>query len=128
MSSVNEEVEEVEQELEVGTDPGELYANEEIQELEIVHKGKKWVFKYKDLSWKQKYDCVDAATVMDGENVGFFIGKYYVLALTKMLVDSPIKPLTETTISKLDKNVGAQLLAIVPPPADPALVDGLKKG
>ena len=97
MSLVNEEVEgteQVEQILEVGTDPSELYANQETQELVIVHNDKTWIFKYRELSWKEKYDCVDAAASMDGDDVGFSLGTYYIEALKMMLVDSPIKPIT----------------------------------
>ena len=124
----NEETEEVEQVLEVGVDPSELYASQETQELVIVHNNKTWVFKYRDLSWKEKYDGVDSAATMDGDDVGYSIGTYYIVALEKMLIDSPIKPITETTLSKLDKDVGAQLVSIVPAPADPAMIAGLKKG
>ena len=44
-----------------------------------------------------------------------------------MIQDSPIQPFTETTISKLDTSVVAQLLAIVPPPADPDASAAAKK-
>ena len=113
--------------LEAGTNPGDLFTETEEKTLEIVHKNKKWVFKYKDLSWKDKYDCVDAAASIEGEDFSFSLSRYYMTALGKMLTHSPIQPLTETTISRLDKDVGAQLISIVPPPADEAVISGLKK-
>ncbi len=115
------------EELELGINASELFASVDEKELEIVHNGKKWIFKYRDLSWKEKYDCVDAATSLTGDDFGFSLGKYYIIALTKMLTSSPITPLTETTISKLDKDVGAQLLAIVPNPSDPTTIGNIKK-
>jgi len=120
-------IDEEEQELEMGSDPTELFADKNEKELVITHNDKKWIFKYKDLSWKEKYDCVDAATSMNGDDFGFSLGKYYVIALSKMLTSSPISPITETTISKLDKNVGSQLLAIVPNPSDPSVIASVKK-
>jgi len=113
--------------LEEGTNPGDLFTDAEEKTLEIVHKNKKWVFKYKDLSWKEKYDCVDEAANIDGESFSFSLGKYYIVALGKMLTYSPIQPISETTLGRLDKDVGAQLLAIVPPPADEAAISKVKK-
>ncbi len=126
MSMMPEEEQVQEEELEMGVNPAELFADTEEKNLEIVHKGKKWVFKYKDLSWKEKYACVDEATDMSGE-FKFSLTKYYVAALTKMLTKSPIHPLTETTLSKLAGPVGAQLMAIVPPPVDAELLATEKK-
>lgn len=114
-------------EMELGLDPSELYAVTIEKELVIVHNDKRWVFKYRDMTWKEKYDCVDAAQTWQGTEFSFSLGRYYVNALTKMLVDSPIKPLTETTISKLDTKVGSQLLSIVPPPAEIDEAESLKK-
>ena len=45
-----------------------------------------------------------------------------------MLVDTPIRPITETTLSKLDRRIGEQLIAIVPNPVEmPEEVEELKK-
>ena len=134
MSTFNEDEEKIgaepeveEPELEVGTNPGDLFTDTDEKTLEIFHKGKKWIFKYKDLSWKEKYDCVDEAANIDGDKFSFSLGKYYIVALGKMLTHSPIVPITETTLGRLDKDVGAQLLAIVPPPADEVIIAKLKK-
>ncbi len=44
-----------------------------------------------------------------------------------MIQDAPVKPFTETTLARLDTSVVAQLLTIVPPPADPEIPEAAKK-
>jgi len=44
-----------------------------------------------------------------------------------MIIDSPVRPFTDTTLQKLDTDVVTQLLTIVPPPADPEIPDAAKK-
>ena len=55
------ETEVIEEEIPVGTDSGILFASEETKTLEIIFKGQKWVFTYKDLTWGDKNTCVDQA-------------------------------------------------------------------
>ena len=125
---VNEEpVEPVEPVIEAGVNGQELFVTEDTKSLEVFHNKKKWVFTYKELSWAEKYKCVDIAQVWDAGEFSFSLSKYYVAAITTMIQDSPIRPFTETTISKLDTGVVSQLLAIVPPPADPDASDAAKK-
>ena len=122
---VNEEP--VEPVIEAGTNGQELFVSEDTKRLEVFHNKKKWTFTYKELSWAEKYKCVDVAQVWDAGDFSFSLSKYYVAAITTMIQDSPIQPFTETTISKLDTSVVAQLLAIVPPPADPDASAAAKK-
>ena len=111
----------------MGTDVNLLYAGRDEHTLELFHAGQKWVFKYKDLSWGQKNECIDQAQQWDQQDgFKFSINKYYAVALTKMLTDSPIKPVTETTLNRLDRLVGEQLIAIVPLPVEQNL-DDIKK-
>ena len=98
----------------VGTDSGSLFASEETKTLEIIFKGQKWVFTYKDLNWGDKNACVDQAQEWDNGEFKFSVNKYYVKALSLMLVDTPIRPITETTLAKLDRRIGEQLISIVP--------------
>jgi len=114
----------VEEELPMGNDPSILYAGREEHSLEIVHAGQRWLFKYKDLSWGQKNECIDEAQQWDTEaGFKFSVTKYYAAALTKMLTSAPIKPITETTLNQLDRHIGEQLIAIVPQPVEAAVED-----
>lgn len=123
----NEIIDSVSEDISVGSDPALLYAGREEKILEINHAGQKWLFKYKELSWGQKNECIDQAQTWDTENgFKFSVNKYYAAALTKMLTDTPIKPVTETTLNRLDRLVGEQLVGIVPQPVEP-MVEDLKK-
>ena len=114
----------VEEELPMGMDPAVLYAGREEHSLEIVHAGQRWVFKYKDLSWGQKNECIDLAQQWDTDaGFKFSVTKYYAAALTKMLTSGPIKPITETTLNQLDRHIGEKLIAIVPQPVEAAVED-----
>ena len=114
----------VEEELPMGNDPSILYAGREEHSLEIVHAGQRWLFKYKDLSWGEKNQCIDDAQKWDTETgFKFSVTKYYAAALTKMLTSAPIKPITETTLNQLDRHIGEQLIAIVPQPVEAAVED-----
>ena len=122
------ETEVIEEEIPVGTDSGILFASEETKTLEIIFKGQKWVFTYKDLTWGDKNTCVDQAQEWNNGEFTFSVNTYYVKALSLMLVDTPIRPITETTLAKLDRRIGEQLIAIVPNPVEvPGEVEDLKK-
>ena len=115
---------EYEEELPLGTDSSALFATKTEQTLEIIHEGKRYLFKYKDLTWGEKNACVDAAQSWD-QNAGFSfsVSKYYAAALTRMLTDTPIRPITETTLNQLDRRIGEQLIAIVPQPVESSIQD-----
>ena len=122
------ETEVIEEEIPVGTDSGILFASEETKTLEIIFKGQKWVFTYKDLTWGDKNTCVDQAQEWNNGEFTFSVNTYYVKALSLMLVDTPIRPITETTLAKLDRRIGEQLIAIVPNPVEvPGEDEDLKK-
>ena len=107
--------------LPMGTDGSLLYAGREEKVLEIVHAGQRWAFKYKELSWGQKNACIDEAQQWDAtEGFKFSVSKYYAAALTRMLTDTPIHPVTETTLNNLDRAIGEQLIALVPQPVESA--------
>ena len=122
-----EEPEEVIQPLATGTDGSELFVAQNLKTVEIFHNDKKWVFTYKDLSWAEKYKCVDAAQIWKEGEFSFSLASYYVAALVAMIVDSPVKPFTPTTLGQLDAAVVAQLIAVVPTPADPEIPEAAKK-
>ena len=89
-----------------GVNSGDLFASEEESELEIVHKGQTWTFRYKDLTWGDKNYCIDQAQIWEGESFRFSVQRYYAAALTRMITSSPIRPITEITLQKLDRAVG----------------------
>ena len=55
------------EELPLGNDPSFLYAGREEKVLEVVHASQRWQFKYKELSWGQKNECIDAAQQWDAD-------------------------------------------------------------
>ena len=122
-----EEPEEVIQPLATGIDGNELFVAQNLKTVEIFHNDKKWVFTYKDLSWAEKYKCVDAAQIWKEGEFSFSLASYYVTALVAMIVDSPVKPFTPPTLGQLDAAVVAQLVAIAPTPAAPEIPAAVKK-
>ena len=129
VEEVLEEDEEYEDEeenevLPLGEDSSALFASGQEKIIEVVHAGKRWIFKYKEMTWGEKNACVDAAQTWDQNNgFNFSLSKYYAAALTRMLTETPIRPITETTLSKLDRAIGEQLVAIVPQPVEPNVQD-----
>ena len=119
--------EEVVKELEEGTDPSALYADSSEHVLELQLKGKKWTFYYRDMTWGEKSECIDAAQIWGDGDFKFSIFRYYAMALQKMLVRSPIRPMTETTLKKLSREVGEALISIVPTPVEESEVQAIKK-
>ena len=119
VQEVPQEVPVVSDELPMGTDGSLLYAGREEKVLEIVHAGQRWAFKYKELSWGQKNACIDEAQQWDAtEGFKFSVSKYYAAALTRMLTDTPINPITEATLNNLDRVIGEKLIALVPQPVE----------
>ena len=117
----------IEEELEEGVDPSVLFADSNEHSLELQYQGKKWTFYYRDMTWGEKNECVDAAQIWDSGDFSFSISKYYVMALQKMLIRSPVRPITETTLSRLNREIGEALTSIVPNPMEQGTVDMVKK-
>jgi len=116
-----------EEELIEGTDSSVLYADSSEHSLELQYQGKKWTFYYRDMTWGEKNECVDAAQVWDSGDFSFSISKYYVMALQKMLIRSPVRPITETTLTRLNREIGEALTSIVPNPMEQGTVEAVKK-
>ena len=127
IEEIEEEVEEVvseSQDVPLGEDPSLLFASSEEEILEIIHQGRRWQFKYRQMTWGEKNYCVDKAQTWDNNGVfNFSLQSYYAAALTKMLTETPIKPITETTLSKLDRKIGEALISIVPQPIEDQVND-----
>ena len=110
--------------LPIGENSSDLFASSVEKTIEVIHAGKRWLFKYKEMTWGEKNACVDAAQTWDQDNgCNFSLSKYYAAALTRMLTETPIRPITETTLSRLDRAIGEQLVAIVPQPVEPYVQD-----
>jgi len=118
---------ESDEELEEGTDPSVLFADTIEHRLELQFQGKKWTFYYREMTWGEKNECVDAAQVWVNGEFSFSISKYYVMALQKMLIRSPVRPITETTLSRLNRDIGEALTSIVPNPMEQGAVEAVKK-
>ena len=115
---------EVVAEIPMGDDPSALFTSSEEKSLEILHAGKKWIFKYRELTWGEKNLCIDEAQSWDANGgFAFSISKYYASALTRMLTHTPIRPITETTLNRLDRSIGEQLVALVPQPVEQQVAD-----
>ena len=111
-------------EIPMGEDPSALFTSSEEKSLEILHDGKKWIFKYRELTWGEKNLCIDEAQSWDASgSFAFSISKYYASALTRMLTHTPIRPITETTLNRLDRSIGEQLVALVPQPVEQQVAD-----
>ena len=115
------------EELLEGTDPSVLFADSKEHILELQYQGKKWTFYYREMTWGEKNECVDAAQIWDSGDFSFSISKYYVMALQKMLIRSPVRPITETTLSRLNREIGEALISIVPNPMEQGAVEAIKK-
>ena len=117
------------QERPESTDSGTLQAEDSVKDhtLEFVFKGKKWSFHYREMTWGEKNDCIDAAQIWTNGEFKFSISKYYVMALQKMLTRSPIRPITETTLARLSRDIGEALTSIVPNPMEEGEVEAVKK-
>ena len=125
--SVKDETADQEEEIQEGTDPSILFADSNEHTLEFVFKGKKWSFHYRDMTWGEKNDCIYAAQIWTNGEFKFSISKYYVMALQKMLTRSPIRPITETTLARLSRDIGEALTSIVPNPMEEGEVEAVKK-
>ena len=125
--SVKDETADQEEEIQEGTDPSILFADSNEHTLEFVCKGKKWSFHYREMTWGEKNDCIDAAQIWTNGEFKFSISKYYVMALQKMLTRSPIRPITETTLARLSRDIGEALTSIVPNPMEEGEVEAVKK-
>ncbi len=126
-SKADSTTEEVVEDLEEGTDPSALYADSSEHVLELQFKGKKWTFYYRDMTWGEKSECIDAAQIWGDGDFKFSIFRYYAMALQKMLVRSPIRPMTETTLQRLSREIGEALISIVPTPVEQSEVQAIKK-
>lgn len=101
--------------VETGKDINELFATQETKEKVITHKGKEWVFHYRELTWAEKNKIVSQATVIErNKDAHFEVDKYLRLSFIKMELELNGHKLTAIELVKLDEKVGNLLEDIVP--------------
>lgn len=101
--------------MEKGSDLNELFATQETKMKIVIHKGKSWVFHYRELTWAEKNKIISQATVMDrSKEAHFEVDKYLRLSFLKMELELNGHKLTAIELVKLDEKVGNLLEDIVP--------------
>ena len=106
----------------------DLFANNELKELELVFDEGVYVFKYKDLAWHDRMELATKCLDMSGSSPSIDMATYYEDALLLMLDPSTFPNLSRTTLRALDAGVMDSLVQIVPVPWGNMLEEGnLKK-
>lgn len=112
----------MEEELEIGTDITELFKKTGSQPFEFEHNGKRWQFKYKELSWEEHFLVIegsyDTRTGLDGVSQRFFnASRYYAEIFKVAILEIPGgKPLVDTYLRMLPSDVVTKMLPMVPGP------------
>lgn len=102
--------------LELGTDPNELFTSTENRPVEIEYNNKIWKFVTRDLTWSEKNQIISDSAIMktidrSGKSTARFdVNKYNQLYLEKSVVSGPIE-LTKVNFLKLDAKFGDLLVA-----------------
>lgn len=100
--------------MEKGTDVSELYADQATRVEIIIYKDKEWEFTVRDLTWKEKGDCMTAATKLDisgkkkgkkTKSVRMDMPAYNIAYLMKTIVNAPF-PVNMASFMKLDDEFG----------------------
>ena len=109
--------------MEKGTNADELFADQNTRVETIVYKDKEWEFTIRDLTWKEKGDCMTAATKIDiggkkskkTKSVRMDMPSYNIAYMMKAIVKAPF-PVNMASFMKLDDEFGDLLVdAIVDP-------------
>jgi len=101
--------------MDKGTKADELYASQDTRVVTIVYKDKEWDFTVRDLTWKQKGDCITAGMKVAIEGKGktkhmTMDGPAYNIAyMMKAIVKAPF-PVNMASFMKLDSDFGDLLV------------------
>lgn len=111
-------------ELIKGTNADELFADQNTRDVVVVYKDKEWTFSVRALTWKERGDCMTAATKIDieGQRKGkktkslrMDMPSYNIAYMMKAIVKAPF-PVNMATFMKLDGKFGDLLVdAVVDP-------------
>lgn len=101
-----------------GTDENKLFADQNTRTIIIEYKGENWTFEVRELSWKQKGDCVTAGTKVNinkGRNgaeksITMDMMAYNIAYLLKAVVKSPFKTFNMATFIKLGDEFGTLMV------------------
>ena len=98
-----------EEQLPYGTDPTELFADRTIKEKTIVFNDKRWVFKYRDLTWAQLSKLSNnSTTVSERGIITFNVVKYNDEYLAETIVKAPF-PMNRASLTSISKDFGRVL-------------------
>lgn len=103
--------------MEKGTDQNELFVNQNIKDIVIEYNGKEWDFQVRNLTWKERGDCMTAATKIDidkrnNKSVRVDMPSYNIAYLMKAIVKAPF-PVKMPSFLKLDEAVGEKLVEAI---------------
>lgn len=111
-------------EIPEGTDANKLFANQEVQEVVIEYKNENWRFSVRELTWREKGNCMTEATRIDidgkrkgkkTKSVRMDMPAYNTAYLMKAIVKAPFA-INMASFMKLDEEFGDLLVdAIVDP-------------
>ena len=113
-----------EQNIPEGTDVNKLFTNQDTTNVGIEYKGENWQFTVKSLTWKEKGDCMTAATKIDiaGQRKGkktkslrMDMPSYNIAYMMKAIVKAPF-PVNMASFMKLDEEFGDLLVDTIVDP------------
>lgn len=103
--------------MEKGTDQNDLFVDQNTKNIVIEHNGKEWDFTVRNLTWKEKGDCMTAATKIDidgrnNKSVRVDMPSYNIAYLMKAITKAPF-PVKMSSFLKLNEIVGEKLVEAI---------------
>ena len=114
-----------------GTDTNKLFVDQKQQEITIDFAGEEWDFTVRQLTWKEKQDCILSAQKIDVsgskqnpiKSIKVDSGSYNITYLMKAIIKAPF-PMTMASFLKLDGDFGDLLVdAIIKDEGDADFMD-----
>ena len=112
--------------MDKGSNPDELFADQSTRTETIIYKDKEWDFTVRELTWKEKGDCMTAATKIDikgkksgnaSKIVSMDMPAYNIAYMMKAIVKAPF-PVNIASFMKLDDVFGDLLVDAIVDPED----------
>ena len=110
--------------MEKGTNTEELFVDQRTRKVIVEFNDKEWDFEVKDLTWKERGDCMTAATRIDikggkGKNVSKIatmdMPAYNIAYMMKAIVKAPF-PVNMASFMKLDERFGEVIVDTIVDP------------
>ena len=118
-------------------DVNDLFADTQVENSIIIrHKGNDWEFRYRNLTWREKYEALEKAYVYftfkdkngkDVSDVKYTPTNYFIACLCLMITSSPFPVVSEAILNSLDIAVMDQLVSICPAMNSDAVDKEVKK-